>query len=139
MSPDPAPLSVEAVARRPVYGAGTAVAVGSAVAMSFVNARGNARGTGRVRTALGLTSGAVALGFGATGLGVRGYSPVLGAASAAAGAASVWIATRGMVRHHRDLAVARDRERSIAQRAVVSPILPLGREQGAGLSVAVPF
>jgi hypothetical protein len=105
--------------------------------MSVVNARGNARGAGRLRTALGVTSGAVALGFGATGLGVRGYSPVLGAGNAAAGVASLWIATRGIVR--RDRALARDRERSLVQRAVVSPIVPVGRDQGPGVSVAVPF
>jgi hypothetical protein len=119
------------------YAAASAAAVGGALAMSVWNARSNERGARGWRSAVGLGLGAAALGVGAAGVGVPGASPVLGAASAAAGATSLWIASRGISRHRHDLAVARERERTLAQRAVVSPILPLGR--GAGLSVAVPF
>lgn len=137
METDPAPLSSEAFTQRPGYTAGSMVTVGSAVALSLWNAHGNARGSHRLRSALGATAGAAALGLGAASFSAPGVSPLLGVANVAAGTASLWIASRGILRRKHDVAVAR--ERSLVQRAVVSPLLPTGREQGAGVTVAVPF
>ena len=134
---DESPVAV--ATRRPIYTTGSALAIGSSLAMTVWNARSNARGTGRVRSALGAAAGAAALGMGAASLGMQDASPVLGVANAAAGAASLWIATRGIVRHRHDLAAARAREASLAQRAVVMPLLPVGRTSGAGVSVALAF
>ncbi|MGZ8413469.1 MAG: hypothetical protein ACXWZS_08940 [Gemmatirosa sp.] len=136
---DDPPLSVARMTRNPTYTASSALAVGSSMAMAIWNARSNARGAGGMRSALGVVTGAAALGVGASSLGVENASPVLGLASAAAGATSLWIATRGIARHRHDVAAARARERSLAQRAVITPILPVGRDAGAGLSVAVTF
>jgi hypothetical protein len=133
------PLSVAAMTANPGYTMGSVAAVGSSMAMAIWNARSNARGAGRVRNALGVVTGAAALGVGASSLGVQNASPVLGLASAAAGATSLWIATRGIARHRHDVAVAREKEKSLAQRAVITPILPVGRDAGTGLSVAVSF
>jgi hypothetical protein len=127
------------VGRSGAYAATSAVALGGSLAVGVWNARSNARGARSVRSALGAALGTAALGVGVASLGVDGASPVLGAASAAAGAASLWVATRGVVRHRHDLAVARQKERSLARRAVVTPILPVGRDAGTGLSVSVPF
>jgi hypothetical protein len=133
------PLSVAGLTANPGYTLGSAVAIGGSMAMAVVNARSNARGAGRLRSALGVVTGAAALGVGASSLGVQDASPVLGLASAAAGATSLWIATRGIARHRHDVAAARAKEKSLAQRAVVTPILPVGRDAGTGLSVAVSF
>ncbi|GLC25247.1 hypothetical protein [Roseisolibacter agri] len=134
---DESPAAV--ATRRPVYTAGSVLAVGSALGMTVWNARSNARGTGRVRSALGAAAGAAALGMGAASLGMPDVPPAMGVANAAAGAASLFIATRGMVRHRHDLADARAREASLAQRTVVTPLLPAGRDAGAGVSVAIAF
>ncbi len=134
---DESPVAV--ATRRPVYTAGSALAIGSSVVMTVWNARSNARGAGRVRSALGAAAGAAALGMGAASLGMPDVPPAMGVANAAAGAASLWIATRGIVRHRHDLADARARGASLAQRAVVTPLLPVGRTSGAGVSVAVAF
>lgn len=134
---DESPAAV--ATRRPVYTAGSALAFGGSVAMTAWNAHSNARGAGRVRSVLGAAAGAAAIGMGAAGLGMQDVPPAIGVANAAAGAASLWIATRGIVRHRHDLAAARARDASLAQRAVVTPLLPVGRDAGTGVSVALSF
>lgn len=134
---DESPAAV--ATRRPVYTAGSALAFGGSVAMTVWNAHSNARGAGRVRNVLGAAAGAAAIGMGAAGLGMQDVPPAIGVANAAAGAASLWIATRGIVRHRHDLAAARARDASLARRAVVTPLLPVGRDAGAGVSVAIAF
>jgi hypothetical protein len=85
-----------------------------------------------------MAAGATAVGLGAAGFAAPGGSPVLGAVNVVAGAASAWIATRGIVRHHRVVA-AREREASLARRAIVTPVVPVGGEGGAGVAVTLPF
>ena len=69
-------------------------------------------------------------------------SPALGAANVAVGAASAWLATRGLLRHRRLAAERREatQRRTVdeAPRATVSPMLPVGGE-GAGVAVSVRF
>jgi hypothetical protein len=113
--------------------AGTALAVTA----SAVNAGTNGSGAGRARNVFGVAAGAVALGAGAAALTVDGVPPVLGAASVATGVLSAFIATRGITRHR--AAVAREREGALARRAAVTPLLPIGRERGAGIAVVATF
>jgi hypothetical protein len=137
VSPEPTPVTA-ITGRNQGYAAASLLAIGGAVTTSIVNARTNAVGAGGMRNFLGVTAGAAALGLGAASLRAEGASPVLGVANVAAGAASLWISTRGIVRHRR-LAAAREREASLARRAVVTPVIPVGKEGGAGVSVTVPF
>ena len=137
VSPEPTPVTA-ITGRNQGYAAASLLAIGGAVTTSIANARTNAVGAGSMRNFLGVTAGAAALGLGAASLRAEGASPVLGVANVAAGAASLWISTRGIVRHRR-LAAAREREASLARRAVVTPVIPVGKEGGAGVSVTVPF
>lgn len=130
-------VSGAAVALAPVS---VATALGS-LTMTAVNAGSNGRGHGRVRTAIGLTMGAAAVGVGAASLAADGYPKAFSAVNLATGAASLWIATRGLARHRRDVARGREDARvaSVARRAVVTPVVPVAGENGAGVAVSVPF
>jgi hypothetical protein len=138
VSPEPTPVTA-ITGRNQGYAAASLLAIGGAVTTSIVNARTNAVGAGSMRNFLGVAAGATALGLGAASLSAEGASPVLGVANAASGVASLWISTRGIVRHRRVLAAAREREASLARRAVITPVIPVGKEGGAGVSVTVPF
>ena len=96
----------------------------------------------RLGTALGLAAGATAIGLGSAGLAEGRVSPALGAANVAVGAASAWLATRGLLRHRRLAAERREatQRRTVdeAPRTTVSPMLPVGGE-GAGVAVSVRF
>lgn len=122
--------------------AASAASIGGALAASYLNLRANAQGGSRLGTALGLAAGATAIGLGSAGLAERRVSPTLGAANVAVGAASAWLATRGLMRHRRLAAAERAatprREAEEAPRATVSPMLPVGGE-GAGVAVSVRF
>ncbi len=117
---------------------GSAVAFGGALAASFWNARTNASGSGRRANLLGLTAGALAAGMGTATVYDGGGSPTVGAAAAVAGVASMWLATRGIVRHRRDVA-HRSTESREAPRATIAPILPVSGVSGAGASVTLRF
>jgi hypothetical protein len=120
------------------YAAASAAAVGGALAMSVWNARSNERGARGWRSAVGLGLGAAALGVGAAGVGVparRRCSAPPARPPARPASGSRRAGSRAPPRPGRRARAGAD----VAQRAVVSPILPVGQGQGAGLSVAVPF
>jgi hypothetical protein len=139
MNPDASPTSLTGLTRNPAYAAGSILTIGSAVTATLVNGLSNGSGAGRSRSVLGVTAGAAALGWGAASLTVRDASPVLGATNVAVGAASAWIAARGMRRHHRVVVVERERRAALARQAVVTPLLPVGKSGGAGVAVTLPF
>jgi hypothetical protein len=121
------------VARGP-FPAMTSVALGTALATSYWNARPNAAGTSRVANALGVIAGAAALGAGASVVGDGGAAPAIGAASMVAGATSAWLSTRNVLRYRRIAEERRD-----ATRATVAPIVPIDGSSGAGLMVTLKF
>ena len=132
---DPAPT----ISSNRAYAAGSVVAGGAALGAAIWNARANVRGGSRIGNALGVTAGVAALGLGAAGIGQEGSnSRALGVANVAAGAASLWLSTRGIMRHRHDVA-ARARAATLAQRAAITPLLPTSREGGAGVAVALTF
>jgi hypothetical protein len=116
----------------------TPIALGSAAIVSFWNARGNADGHRHVANVLGLGSGALAIGMGAT-LMVKSDAPrSLAVASIAVGGVGVALATRAIRRHGMSATLEREAE---ARRARVetslAPILPSGN--GAGLTLSLRF
>jgi hypothetical protein len=113
---------------------GASLALGSAIFASVWNARANSAGSGRIGNALGIIAGAAALGIGGATLGDDGSSDALGAATIAAGAASAWLSTRGILRQRRVAAEKREDDR-----ATVAPILSAGGKPGAGVSVTLRF
>ena len=132
---DPAPT----ISSNRAYAAGSVVAGGAALGAAIWNARANVRGGSRIGNALGVTAGVAALGLGVAGIGQEGSnSRALGVANVAAGAASLWLSTRGIMRHRHDVA-ARARAATLAQRAAITPLLPTSRERGAGVAVALTF
>ena len=134
--------ATQSVTRSPVS-LGATVAGTASLAAAAWNATGNAQGASRVGNVLGLASGVAAMGLGTAGLADDRVSPALAAANVAAGMASVWLSTRSFRRHahHQRLAAAErraERERE-APRASIAPLLPVGGESGAGVSVSVRF
>jgi hypothetical protein len=116
--------------------AGSAAAVGGALAASWLNVRAGAGGS-RLGAALGLTAGAAAIGLGTSGLATDRVSPALGVANVAVGAASAWLATRGLLRHRR---LAADRQRADGMRAAASAAPRIRRPDGFLLDIgADPF
>ena len=130
MMEDPEPSASRARA----FNTGTAWALGGAAVASLWTARANADGKSRLGNALGVLTGAAAVGMGAANLGGDGNAPAIGMASMVAGATSAWLSSRGIMRHNRALAAKRD-----AERATVAPVIPVDGKSGAGLAVTLKF
>jgi hypothetical protein len=116
------------------------IALGGSVIASIWNAGGNADGHRRLGNVLGLTSGAMAIGMGATLATKPGFPRGIGVASAALGGVSVALASRAIRRHNADVALAREAERARATvETSVAPIVPSGPHTGAGVAVSLRF
>jgi hypothetical protein len=121
-------------ARNAAFMTAAPIALGGSLFASVWNARGNADGHRRLGSAIGLTSGVMAMGMGAAVLGKPDMSRGVGALAAAIGATSVALAVRSIRRH--DETVARMREddrRRVAIQAAVAPIVTPTASLGAGM------
>jgi peptidoglycan/LPS O-acetylase OafA/YrhL len=116
------------------------IALGGSAIASIWNAGGNADGHRRFAKVLGLTSGAMAIGMGATVAAKPDLARGVGVASAVLGGVSVALATRAIRRHNADLTRAREVERARATvETSVAPIVPAGPHAGAGVAVSLRF
>jgi hypothetical protein len=114
------------------------IAVGGSVIASLWNARGNADGHRGVANVLGVGSGALAMGMGATLIGKPDVPRGIGVASVALGGVSVVLAGRAMHRRSVSAALEREAEQQHARvETSIAPILPSG--SGAGLAVSLRF
>lgn len=138
---DPAPIvQVGDAGVSSSYRTGAAVAIGGAAAASLWNSFGNTDGHRRIGNFVGMTAGVAAIGLGAAGFGGRGAAPALGAASIVAGGLSTFLSTRGLLRHRSFVAAERAASRDrLAARTSVSPLIPVGSSNGAGVAVRIEF
>jgi hypothetical protein len=123
--------------RNTAFIAAAPFALGGSLLASVWNARGNADGHRRLGNVVGVSSGALTMGMGAMLIGKPDIPSSLGAATVALGGVSVALATRGILRHHDAVAIAREREQRPAVETSLAPIVPTG--SGAGVSVSVRF
>lgn len=128
-----------------VLAVGSVLVTGTALATGTWNAFGNRHGKNRLGNIAGLTSGALLTTLGAT-LFYQTQSREQGArniavASTMAGAIGTALATRSILRRPNYLAAERDKEnvRRANVEASISPILPVGKNSGAGLSMNIRF
>ncbi len=111
------------------------------------NAWGNADGHNRVGSIIGISAGVLAAAFNTRFALATDYNRTArGVASAgiAVGGLGIALSTRSLMRHGRFLASEREAERARQTRradpqASVTPILPAGRNGGAGLNVSIRF
>lgn len=124
--------------RDPMYNMASTLSTAGATTLGLVNALGNRDGHGRLRNLAGMTAGALSVGVGVAGLASSNASP-LAAASLVTGGLSMFVSTRGFLRH-RELQVAkRDAERARSASTSISPIVPVGGSRTTGVSVAIRF
>ena len=119
------------------------LAIGTAAAASVWNAWGNADGHRRFASVLGLTSGVLATTLGGL-LAAKSDAPGTFRGAAGAGAAigglSIALSARAMHRHGRFLSSERAAARTRADvETRITPIVPVGRNAGAGMAVSVRF
>jgi hypothetical protein len=112
------------------------------------NAWGNSHGQHRVGNILGVTSGVIAAALSSTAMMQPDANSALrttAGAGVAIGTVTAFLSTRAMMRRGRYLAAKRDAERAdpATRRAPVetsvTPIVPVGRNGGTGLSLSVRF
>ena len=123
--PPPAPRNRSAV-----------VGLGLASAATAVNLLSNRDGHGRLRNVAGLAAGALGAGIGVAALNHPGTNRGATVTSIATGLISAAVSTRGIYRHRRIVAAARESER--AAKVAVAPVLPTSTT-GTGISVNVRF
>ncbi|MFL5609002.1 MAG: hypothetical protein ACJ8AD_21270 [Gemmatimonadaceae bacterium] len=134
-----APVTPAERARNVAFLTAAPVALGGSVIASLWNATANADGHRRVANVLGLGSGALAIGMGATLIGNPDVPRSIGVASVALGGVSMALAARAF--HHHSVTVALEREAEQRRARVetsLAPIVPSG-SAGAGLSVSLRF
>jgi hypothetical protein len=132
---DQSPVVQTFGSRSNAYTVGSAVTIGAAAAATLWNGLGNSDGRRMLPTMVGVTTGALAMGFGAVGVGDRDAPKTLTALTAAAGGVSALIAARGFLRHRQVLSA----QRKTAARTTLTPILPVPGQSGAGLALNVTF
>ncbi len=111
------------------------------------NAWGNADGHNRVGSIVGISAGVLAAAFNtrfAMGPDLTGAARGVGTVGVAIGGLSVALSTRALMRHSRYVAAAQEGERARQVKRAelqtsVAPILPVGRNGGTGLAVAIRF
>lgn len=115
------------------------LATGASALAGAWNAFANADGHSRLANVLGLGSGVVAIGVGASQLQRDGVSRTMSVTTAVVGGLSVALSARSLHRHNVLAAAERDaaRKSTIAD-ATIAPILPVGGG-GAGISVSMRF
>jgi hypothetical protein len=123
-------------ARNVAFIAAAPVAVGGSLIASLWNANGNADGHRTFANVLGLGSGVMAIGMGATLIGNRDVPREIGVASAALGTVSVMLAARAFRRHNVHVAVEREAEqRRAGVETSLAPLVPSGGGGGIALSL----
>jgi hypothetical protein len=127
-SPDQVPVSMS---NR--YETASATTLGFATLASLWNATANASGRRRMSNYAGLASGLAALAVGTSGVAGGGGKAPLVLTNLLAGGASVFLSTRGILRH-REMAARRD-----AQRLSVTPTMSVSDGTSAGVAVSVRF
>ena len=124
--------------RDPMYNMASTLSTAGATTLGLVNALGNRDGHGRLRNFAGMTAGALSLGVGVAGLASSNASP-LAAASLVTGGLSMYVSTRGFLRHRELQVVRRETERARSASTTISPIVPVGGTRTTGVSVAIRF
>jgi len=123
-------------ARNVAFLAAAPVAVGGSLVASLWNANGNADGHRTFANVLGLGSGVMAVGMGATLIGNRDVPREIGVASAALGTVSVMLAARALRRHNVNVALEREAEQRRARvETSLAPIVPSRGSGGIALSL----
>jgi hypothetical protein len=124
-------------ARNVAFIAAAPVALGGSLVASLWNANGNADGHRTFASVLGLGSGVMAVGTGATLIGNRDVPREIGVASAALGAVSVMLAARAFHRHNVNVALEREAEQRRAK--VETSFTPIVSSGGGGLALSLRF
>jgi hypothetical protein len=132
---DESPVVQTFGSRNNAYKVGSAVTIATSAAATLWNGLGNSDGRRMLPTVVGVTTGALAMGFGAVGMRDRDAPRTLTALSAAAGGVSAIIAARGFLRHRQVLSA----QRQNTTRASITPILPVPGQSGAGVALNVTF
>jgi hypothetical protein len=123
----------DVVSRRSLDGY-LAVSIGGAAVAALLNSQFNSTGSSRAGSIAGFASGLLAVGVGAAGYGQENGSAALSTGSILVGATSLWFSSRGIMRHRMAEAQARE-----AARVSVAPLIPIGADQGTGISVSLRF
>lgn len=125
--------------------AGSMISAVTAVGTGLYNATANRDGHGKWGNRIGLVSGLLTTAAGSAYLATVD-SPGqqnIGLAATSIGATSAALGIHGMWSRHRTLAANREAGRNLDRRraasASISPLLPIGNGQGAGLTVAIRF
>jgi hypothetical protein len=125
--------------RTAVYLVGSTLTIGSAAATAIWNGGWNASGRRTLGNVLGVTTGLLAIGFGAAASQDQQAPPAVAALSLAVGGMSTLLASRGFVRHQRLVSQERSARAREGIRIGVTPILPVTSQSGTGLGVRVTF
>ena len=111
------------------------------------NAWGNADGHNRIGSIVGISAGVLAAAFNtrfAVGTDYNRAARGVATAGVAVGGLGIALSTRALMRHSRYLASEHESERARQRKRAepetsLAPILPIGRNGGAGLAVSVRF
>lgn len=129
------PLRLDAAPRTNTgYVVSASVATSVAVGAAMWNATLNSPGRSELASALGIASGAVAVGMGIAGPSTSTAPTAMRVIAAGSGAVSMWLGGRGLVRYN----FLKKRE-AAARRAVVAPVLVSEGAPAAGMSVSIRF
>jgi hypothetical protein len=124
-------------ARNVAFIAATPIAFGGSLVASLWNANGNADGHRTFASVLGLGSGVMAVGMGATLIGNRDVPREIGVASIALGTVSAMLAARAFHRHSVDVAAQREVDQRRAR--IETSLAPIVPSRGAGLALSLRF
>ncbi|MGQ0649771.1 MAG: hypothetical protein ACT4P7_19635 [Gemmatimonadaceae bacterium] len=137
---DGSPIVTTFGSRNNAWLVGTSVTAGAAAASALWNGWGNADGHRRLGTILGLTTSALALGFGGAAMSDPTAPSAVAPVSIASGVVGAFLSTRGLLRNRQAVASRReaDRARGVA-RFDLAPIVPVPGANGAGIALSVRF
>lgn len=122
------------------YSIASAIAIGGSVAASLWTMRGNSDGHRRLSNIAGFVASASSVGLGVAAAGDRTAPRAIAPLSLLAGSVGAYVATRGMLRHNANRAARREAAQPArVGRAMVTPILPISGQNGAGLSMRLSF